>query len=53
MAVIEELGYKSGLYDTYIRTESSIRHSAMLQQPGMTHAFRRCISAQSNGLSAS
>jgi hypothetical protein len=32
MAVIEELGYKSGLYDTYIRTDSNI----IAKRPKMT-----------------
>ena len=32
MAVIEELGYKSGLYDTYIRTDSNI----ISRRPKMT-----------------
>ena len=32
MAVIEELGYKSGLYDTYIRTDSNI----IARRPKMT-----------------
>jgi type 1 glutamine amidotransferase len=32
MAVIEELGYKSGLYDTYIRTDSNI----ISRRPRMT-----------------